>query len=463
MSRLRNRRLLFIAVSLVVLVLATRLSPWLGGVVVLVLGVFGTVKVVAHARVQALDAALERNDIEAIERYVTDPIVGVRARLALTYARIDTPDLFECTCGRCVPGEGSLDKMLAKVDDEIHVHERLAQAYWMPSSVPKDWTKPPATTPSWSLPFRRVATIGISLARQLESPVNLTLGRVSVDFLMRLREVPLAVKWPATLAVARYASEIGLYGEADRCLSGIPAWTSRSPLEVIRRQCRERLDEHFAVSSDRGGSAEAECAFLRAAQTDDTETLSAMARDPKHHAALASRVLLSLEGARFDAPIASCPCSLCDSADDEATLAALEAFSARLWTDETFGLERKEELTALEKRRISRHARRALEVATTNLRILINVLHVCDDAGCKGGDNAEAFILGDEPMPHRSLLRLGLVVRKVREKKLDEARELLSSVRPFAEGSAQEARRVSVVAEVTRLTLTPDRTDVDPT
>jgi hypothetical protein len=36
----------------------------------------------------------------------------------------------------------------------------------------------------------------------------------------------------------------------------------------------------------------------------------------------------------------------------------------------------------------------------------------------------------------------------VREKKLDEARELLEKVRPFAEGSAQEARRIAVVAEV---------------
>jgi hypothetical protein len=432
----------------VVLVLATLVSPWLGGVVVLVLGAVGTLNLLGHARHRALDAALERNDLAAIERYVSDPLVGVRARLALTYARVDTPDLFECTCGRCEPGDSSLDKMLAKVDDEIHVHERLAQAYWMPSSVPKDWTKPPATTPSWSLPVRRVATIGISLARQLESPVNLTLGRVSVDFLLRLRDLPLVVKWPATLAAARYASEIGLYGEAERCLSGIPAWPSRSPLEAIRRQCREGLDEHFAVSSDRGGSAEAECAFLRAAQTDDSAALSAMARDPKHHAAFASRILLALEGTHEGAPIASCPCSFCGAADDEATLAALEAFSARLWTDERFGIERADEVTALEKRRISRHARRALDVATTNLRILINVLHVCDDEACKGGDNAEAFIRDEDPMPHRSLLRLGLVVRKVREKKLDEARELLEKVRPFAEGSAQEARRIALVAEV---------------
>ncbi len=448
MSRPGKRRLVFIAVSLSVLVLATFLSPWLGGVVVLVLGAIGTVLLVNRGRTQALDAALERNDLGAIERYVTDPFVGVRARIALTYARVDTPNLFECTCGRCDPKDTALNAALAEVDDEIHVHERLAQAFWMPSSVPKDWREPPATTPSWSLPIRLVATAGICLARQVESPVNLSLGRHSVDFIMLVRDVPLVVKWPTTLAVARYASEIGLYGEAERCLSEIPAWPTRSPLEAIRRQCRERLDEHFAVSSDRGGSVEAECAFLQAAQTDDTTALSAMARDPKHHAALASRVLLTLEGAHEGAPIAACSCSRCGSADDEATLAALEAFSARLWTDETFGLERKEELTALEKRRISRHAQRALETATTTLRDLVNLLHVCGDETCRASAYAEARIADKDPLPHRSLLTLGLVIRRLREKKPEQARELLQSVRPFSEGSVVEARRALVVAEV---------------
>ena len=448
MSRPGSRKLALIAAALAALVLATAISPWLGGVFVLVLGAMGTVSLVAHARNHSLDAALDRNDIAGIERFTTDPFVGIRARIALTYARVDTPNLFECTCGRCEPGDTPWDAALAKVDDEIHAHERLSQAFWMPSRVPKDWATPPATTPAWSLPIRRVATLGVSLARQLESPVNLTLGRVSLDFVARLGEVPFVLKWPTTLAAARYAAEIGLYGEADRCLSKIPPWTSRSPLEAIRRQCREVLDEHFAVSSDHGPTVEAESAFLRAAQTDDTAALVAMASDPKNHAALASRVLLALEGAAFDAPISMCPCSHCGSADDEATLAALATFSARMWTDEPYGIERAEDVAVLAKRRISRHARRAFDTATATLRVLANILHVCEDEACRAGARAEALIVDKDALPLRSLLTLALGVRKLREQKLEQAREHLQSVQPFPEGSALEARRLSLLAQV---------------
>lgn len=447
MSRTRKVQILILLASSAAIVGATAVSPWLAGVVLLILGAFGTMLLKVRARSAVLERAMIRNDIPEIERFVGDPFVGTQARIALAYARIDTPDLFECTCGACDPGDSLVNTTLASFDEEVHAHARLAQAFWMPSRAPKDWIKAPQATPEWSLPIRQIATLGVSLARTLESPTSLEGHRTTLGFFARLGEIPPVLRWPTTLAAARYAAEVGLYGEAQRWLSQIPPWTARSPLEAIRRTCSEALDEHHAQSGRLEGTTEAEDAFLRAACFGDTQALLAIARDPSHHAALASRVLLALDGYTFDQPLRACPCTHCSSSDDDATLAALTTIASRIWSDEPFGTELRDEVDALARRRISRHARAALYAVTRTLHGLIGTLHTCPEERCAAGTETEKRV-DDEALPSRSVRALAAATRSARRHELSKARELLGTVGPFGERSAVERHRRALSASL---------------
>lgn len=448
MARARKVQVLVALVACASLAFAAKVSPWLAGIVLLLFGAVGTLMIRACARDSLLDRAIMRNDVPELERFVADPLVGLRARLALTYARIGTPDLFVCTCGNCAPGDSPLDASLAALDHEVNAHARLARSFWMPSHTPEDWATPPPETPAWSLPFRRSAIFGVVLARQLEPPASLGGSRAALRAFDLVGDVPLVLKWPMALAAARYAAEIGLYEESERWLSPIPPWAPRSPLEAIRRTYRELLDEHAAHATPRGATAQAEGAFLHAACTDDAAALRAFATDPSHHAALASRVLLCLEGARFDEPVPACPCAHCGASDDDATLAALAALAARMWSDEPFGIELRTEVDALERLRISRHARRAFDAATMTLRLLVVTLHTCADEGCVAGAGTEG-LLDDEDLPARRLLALALATRRARRHDRARALELVATVPPFHEGSAIETHRRGLSATLT--------------
>ncbi|MFO0640386.1 MAG: hypothetical protein U0183_14300 [Polyangiaceae bacterium] len=451
MSR-AQRQLVSVVVMVAAVAISAKLSLWLLGVVLFLIGAAGSLLLYLRRRNAELASAMAKNDLDTVRGMVTDPFLGLPARLALAYARMDVPDLAACTCGMCQPSDNLVDTFAASIDDEVHIHQRLAQAFWTTSRAPDAWHKlSPPTTPDWSLPVRQCATLGVILSRALDTD-DIGTHHLALALLTKVEgPFPLALTWPTRLAAARFAVARGIYGAAEGWLATIPPFPTESPLEPIRRQCLDDLGAHRAESPEGQAHIEAEREVVDAMTADDRDKLLAIARDPAHHGALASRFYLAGQAIRVAEPLPpSCPCATCDAGDDAAALEDLLAMSSRVFGSLPYGQDLKNEVTALSPRKVSRHARLAYKATVQTLTLAVQALHTCTEEDCQAGASVAQIL---ESLPDgipRSVLALAVATRTARVGDAEGAMALLRSLHPFPSGTALEDRRLELVARLDR-------------
>ncbi len=425
----RARKVRYALGALVVIGLAALLSPRLA-LVVAAVSLAGAAILAWYDGARAVfEAAALRNDIATLRTLQEDPRVRVEAKIALIYARDPVAiDVGECACGGCNPAraEGSI---LARIEDELHFHARLARSFWEPIALPKGWMKEPA--PGWSRSYRSSALLGFTLGK---GGALLTTRRLICEMLARpAAGYAVALRWPLSLAAVRYLVEAGLYQEAQDRLAAIPRWPEGSYLEGVRRRCEERVEEHRRASPDGAETLDAERRFLRAALEGDVEGLLAIARSA-HHARYESRLIASHLGADLEGlpPLDLCPCASCDASGLEASLSAHRDLAKRLWVCGSIPREVFDDAKALESRS------RGYSAPLTSMA---RALHACGHEDCAQARLGSARFLerceGAVGAPER--LAAATFFEGAGEP--ERAKAILGTVTPFRAGSPIEAHR----------------------